>query len=214
MHPTQKTAIALIVGAIVHTASGVVGQVVRASADVSDELFRYPWTGDAFVPFCVIEALAFGLTLVGFAGLRASGVAGASRGARTGLGVAVVACALFVVAQLASIAVRDQLADEAAAGIVGGLFGLATLLLGTGLTVAGIAARRARLWDGWRPTALLACGVWTVILLGVVLTDAMALGVAVMGLLQIAVGVGLLTHLTPGAAGASPIERTSSIALR
>ena len=214
MRPTQKAAIALIAGAIIHAAGGIVGQVVQASTEVSDDLFRYPWTSDAYVALSVVGALAFGLGIVGLAALRASGVAGPTRGARTGIGLALAGSALFVGAELASIAVRDQLSDEGAAGAVGGLFGLATLLLGAGLAAAGVAARRAGLWEGWRPTALLACGLWTLAMLGIVLTPLMPLGVTVMGLLLAAIGVGLLTRPTPVAAGVQPVGATPSIALR
>jgi hypothetical protein len=214
MRPTQKAAIALIAGAIIHAAGGIVGQVVQASTQVSDDMFSYPWTSAELVAVSLVEAVAFGLGLVGLAALRASGVAGPTRAARIGLGVALAGSALFVVAELASIAVRDQYLDEGAAGAVVGVFGLATLLLGAGLAAAGVAARRARLWESWRPTALLACGLWTLAMLGIVLTPLMPLGVTVMGLLQAAIGAGLLTRPTPVAARAEPATASLSIALR
>lgn len=216
MRPTQKAAIALIAGAIIHTAGGIVGQVVQASTQVSDDLFSYPWTSAELVAVSLVEAVAFTLGLVGLAGLRASGVAGPTRAARKGLGVAVAVAGsvLFVVAELASIPVRDQHMDEGAAGAVGAVFGLATLLLGAGLAAAGVAARRARRWESWRPTALLACGLWTLAMLGIVLTPLMPLGVTVMGLLQAAIGAGLLTRPTPVAARAEPATASLSIALR
>ena len=213
MRPTQKAAIALIAGAIIHTLAGIVGQFAQAWTVVSDDMFSYPWTSAELVVVSLAEALAFGLGLVGLAALRASGVAGPTRAARTGLGVALAGSVLFVVAELASIAVRDQPLDDGAAGAVGGVFGLATLLLGAGLAAAGVAARRAGLWEGWRPTALLACGLWTLAMLGIVLTPLMPLGVAVMGLLQAAIGTALLTRPTPVGAGAQPAGATPSIAL-
>jgi hypothetical protein len=214
MRPTQKAAIALIAGAIIHAIGGIVGQVVQASTQVSEDMFSYPWTSAELVAVSLVEALAFGLGLVGLAALRASGVAGPTRPARTGLGVALAGSVLFIVAELAMIAVRDQYLDEGAAGAVGALFGLATLLLGAGLAAAGIAARRARLWESWRPTAMLACGLWTLAMLGIVLTPMMPLSVTVMGLLQAAIGVGLLTRPTPVGAAAQPASATPSIALR
>ena len=63
MRPTQKAAIALIAGAVIHAVGGL-------------------------------------------AALRASGGAGPTRAARTGLAVAVAGSVVFVVAELASIAVR------------------------------------------------------------------------------------------------------------
>ena len=214
MRRTQKAAIALIAGAIIHAVVGIVGQAVRASTLVSDDMFSYPWTSAELVAVSLAEAVAFALGLVGLAGLRASGVAGSTRAARVGLGVALAGSALFVVAELASISVRDQQLDEGAAGAVGGVFGLATLLLGAGLVAAGVAARRARLWEGWRPTALLACGLWTLAMLGIVITPLMPLGVTVMGLLQIALGAGLLTRPTAVGAEVPPAAPTPSIALR
>src|SRR5215211_2298438 len=204
MRPTQKAAVALIAGATIHAIGGIVGQVVQASTLVTDDMFSYPWTSAELVAVSLVEALAFGLGVVGLAALRASGVAGRTRVARVGLAVALGGTALFVVAELASIAVRDQYLDEGAAGAVGGVFGLATLLLGAGLAAAGVAARRAGLWESWRPTALLACGLWTLAMLGIVLTPLMPLSVTVMGLLQAATGAGLLTRPTPIAAGARP----------
>jgi hypothetical protein len=214
MRPTQKAAVALIAGAIIHAVGGIVGQVVQASTQVSDDMFSYPWTSAELVAVSLVEALAFGLGLVGLAALRASRVAGPTRGARVGLSVALAGSALFVVAELASIAVRDEYWDEGAAGALGGVFGLATLLLGAGLAAAGVAARRAGCWGGWRPAALLACGLWTLAMLGIVLTPLMPLGITVMGLLQAAIGVGLLTRPTPVGAGAQPASATPSIALR
>src|SRR5215208_3524166 len=175
MRPTQKAATALIAGAIVHAAAGIVGQIVQASTQVSDELFSYPWTSAELVAVSLVEAIAFALGMAGLAGLRASGVAGPTRAARTGLAFALAGSLLFVVAELASIAVRDQMSDQGAAGAVGGLFGLATLFLGGGLVAAGVAARHAALWHGWRPTALLACGLWTLAMLGIVITPLMPL---------------------------------------
>jgi len=214
MRPTQKAAVALIAGATIHAIAGITSQIVQASTEVSDDLSRYPWTSDAYVMLSLVEALAFGLGLVGFAALRASGVTGPTRAARVGIGAALAGSALFVVVQLASIAVADQQLNEGAAGAVGAVFGLATLLLGAGLTAAGVAARRAGLWEGWRPTALLACGLWTLAMLGIVLTPLMPLGVTVMGLLLAAIGAGLLTRPTPVAAGVQPAGATPSIALR
>ena len=214
MRATQKAAIALIAGAIIHATAGIVGQLVQASTLVSDDQFSYPWTSAELVAVSLVEAVAFALGVVGLAGLRASGVAGPTRAARAGLTVALAGCALFVVAELASILVRHEFVDDGSAGAVGAVFGLATLLLGAGLTAAGGAARRARLWEGWRPTALLVCGLWTLALLGIVITPVMPLGVTVMGLLQIAVGVGLLTRPTPAGAEVRPPSATASIALR
>jgi hypothetical protein len=51
-------------------------------------------------------------------------------------------------------------------------------------------------------------------MLGISLTPLMPLGVTVMGLLQAAIGAGLLTRPTPVTALAQPAGTTPSIALR
>jgi hypothetical protein len=84
MRPTQLAAIALIAAAIIHAVAGIVGQIVQASTLVSDDMFSYPWTSAELVAVSLVGALAFGLGLVGLAGLRASGVAGPTRAARAG----------------------------------------------------------------------------------------------------------------------------------
>jgi hypothetical protein len=51
-------------------------------------------------------------------------------------------------------------------------------------------------------------------MLGIVVTPLMPLGVTVMGLLQIAIGAGLLTRPTPVGGAVRPPGATASIALR
>src|SRR5215204_2826519 len=82
MRPMQKAAVALIAGAIIHAIVGIVGQIVQSSTEVSDDMFSYPWTSAELVAVSLVEALAFGLGLVGLAALRNSGVAGPTRAAR------------------------------------------------------------------------------------------------------------------------------------
>ena len=123
-------------------------------------MFSYPWTSAELVAVSLVEALALGLGLVGFAALRSSGVAGPTRGARVGLAVAVGGTALFVVAELASIAVRDQYWDEGAAGALGGMYGLATLCSAPGWPPPALppAAPGSGRVGGRPPCSPAACG--------------------------------------------------------
>jgi hypothetical protein len=215
--PPRASAMSLAAGALITFAGGVTGQIVQASTDVSDDLFRSPFTSGPFIALMAVLACAFALVFVGLAGLRAGGLGDTSRGWRIGLGVALGGAALFVVAHLASIPVRNQDVDDTGASLVGGLFGLATLLMGVGLTVAGRAAVQARLWQGWRRFTLLVSGMWALLLEGLVLTDVMALAIAVFGLLLLATAVAVLTQPAPAAPRAAvgrAGDVTSSIALR
>lgn len=203
---SPSTAAALAAGGLITAVGGAVAQVVRASTDVPEELFRYPWTSDAFIAASLLWALSHALLLVGLLGVRRSAGAAGDRGLRAGLTVAAIGLVMFVAAELASLPVVDERSDSGAAGLTGALFGLATLVTGVGLTVAGRAA--TRLWHGPRRFVLLACGVWALLLLGLVMTPVM----------QIAIGVwGALFLVLAGAVGAPAPGRStagSSIALR
>jgi hypothetical protein len=213
--PVRRTAYALAAAAILIGAGGIVGQIVQASTDVPDDVFRYPWESGPYITLMPVLAFAFALVGVGLAGLRRSGLAGTSRAARFGLGLALAGAAAFVAAHVLSIPVREQDVDDTGASLVGGLFGLATLLMGVGLTVAGRAAVQARLWQGWRRFTPLVCGVWALLLEGLVLTGVMPLAIAVFGALLLAIAVAVLTQPIPAAtpAAARPQHAPSSIAL-
>jgi hypothetical protein len=65
MRPPRKAAIALIAGATIHAIAGIVGQVLQGSTLVSHDMFSYPWTSAELVAVSLVEALAFGLGLLG-----------------------------------------------------------------------------------------------------------------------------------------------------
>lgn len=190
----RRAAVALIVGALITALGGAASQIVQASSSVSEDLWRYPWTSDAFVPISLLWALAHALVIVGLLGLRRSGVAGATKGAAVGLTLAVAGTALLLVAEFASLPFANQQVDDTAPTIVGATFGLGTILSGIGLLVAGRAALQAKRWDDWRRFTLLVAGGWTVILTGIAATNALAAGVAVYGLCLLAIGIAMYSR--------------------
>ena len=115
--------------------------------------------------------------------------------------------ALYVVAELASIPIKDQPIDSIAAGIVGTTFGVATALSAIGFLMAGVATVRAGSWRGWRRFVPLVTGLWLVAMVGLATTKALAAGVGIYGLCILVLGVALLTAPTPSAAASrqSPI---------
>lgn len=198
----RRAGTALIAGALITAIGGVASQIVQASTSVSEDLWRYPWSSDAFIPISLLWALAHALVIVGLIGLRRSGIAGPTKSAAAGLTLAVAGTALLLIAEFASLPFADQQADDTAPSIVGGTFGLGTILSGIGLLLAGRAALQAKRWDGWRRFTLLAAGGWTVILTGIAATNALATGVAIYGVCLLAIGIGMYTRPTasPGAA--------------
>ena len=184
---------ACIAGAAIQAVSGVVTQVVAASTDVSDEVWSYPWTGSAFTTVSLIWGAGQVLLLIGVLGLRRSGATGPTGAARAGLTAAVIGTALILVGQLASIPVADDFLDDTGPQLLGGVFGLGSVLTAVGMVLAGIAALQTGRWTGWRRYTVLAVGAATVALVGLQFTPALSLGVAIYALAFFAVGVALLT---------------------
>ncbi|MDQ3632097.1 MAG: hypothetical protein M3417_12665 [Actinomycetota bacterium] len=193
----RKAGIACIVGALITAIGGVVSQVAQASTTVSDEMWSYPWSSGTLVPLSLLWAFAHVLILVGLLGLRRSGLAGPTRAAAVGLALALTGTALLLVGEVASIPIRDQSLDDTGPAIVGGVFGIGTLLSAIGLILAGKATMQAGLWRDWRRFTPLVTGVWTLILVGLVSTKVMAAGIAVYGLCFLGLGVALYTRPSP-----------------
>ena len=191
-------------------AGAVVQGIVQPASDVSDEMWSYPWSSDAYVPVSFVLAAPYVLIFIAVLGFARSGVAGQGRGARVGTVVALTGTAVLFAAQLLSIAVADQRLDDTGAGLVAACFGLGGVLSAIGFIVAGIATVQARRWDGWRRYVPLATGIWLVALNVLVVTPALATATAVYGLFLTALGVALWTQPTPS----TPHPRTEAVQVR
>lgn len=208
-HSLRRAGLACIVGALITAIGGAVVQaVVQASTTVSDDMWSYPWSSDALVPISLLWAFAHLLIIVGLLGFRRSGLAGATRAARLGLALAVTGTSLLLVGELASIAFRDQRVDDTGPALVGGVFGVATLLSAVGLLMAGQATLRARLWRDWRRFTPLAAGTWTLLLTGLAFSKALPTAVGIYGLCLLALGIALYTRPVPtaGVPSTAPVQ--------
>ena len=186
--------ITCIVGAAVLTALAVVTQVVQASTHVSKDQWSYPWSSGTSITFYLFAAGSELLLVFGVLGLRRSRVAGTTRAASLGLWAALVGTALIVVGHLASIPIGDELVDDSWPRVVGGVFGLGTVLTAIGFLLAGRATIRAGIWRDWRRFTPLAIGVWSAVLIALQFTPALPTAVAVYGLSFLALGVALYTQ--------------------
>jgi hypothetical protein len=178
-------------GAALGVVVGVATQVVQASTDVPKDQWSYPWWSGASVGFWLVAALAHALIAAGVIGLRRSGVAGSTRAARFGLTAALGGAALILAGHLVSIPIRNQTTHDTWPQIVGGVFGVGTILVAIGLLLAGWTTLRERNWDDWRRFTPLATGAWAVALIPLQLTPLLPSAAAVYGLFFVAVGVAL-----------------------
>lgn len=203
----RRSAVAFIAGAAATFVGGLLVQfAVRPASGVADDRFSYPWSSDVFVVVSIVYAVMHVLVAIGLVGFGRSGAAGPSRLGRYGTPLAVIGTALLAAGELASIPVRDAALDDAGAAVVVMLFAVGTLLSAVGLLMAGWATVRAGVWVGWRRFTPLLAGLWTTALLGLVVTAASAVAIAVYGGLLLAMAVALHTRPVPvpGVAAAEP----------
>jgi hypothetical protein len=203
-HHTQRAARlaggACIVGASVIIVGAFMTQIAQASTDVSDELWRYPWSSGTAAVFSLVSGLAQVLLVVGVLGLARSGAAGRSRGAKVGLAAAAVGTALVAIGEFTSIPIRNETIHDGWPQLVGGVFAAGTVLTAIGFLLVGGATLRAGAWHGWRRFTPLATGVWALALVGLQFTGALPTAVGIYGLCFVAIGVALSTT-APAAAG-------------
>ena len=133
------TAWAMIGGALLQV---VLGFPLAAHQDPSSPVFGL---------IATLNAVSHLLLLAGMVGLARSGAAGRDRLAVGGLGLTLLGLAMLVVAE--AVWLSGQ-------GDPGALYGVATLALGLGPILAGVAVIRAGRWGGWRRFTLLACGLY------------------------------------------------------
>jgi hypothetical protein len=194
----HRAAVTGIVGAAATLVAGVfVALVVQPRSDVPEDRFSFPWSAAALVPVSVLFAVLHVLVLMGIVGLVSSGLAGTSRPAWVGGWLAVGGTGVLAVAEIASIAVRQQLMDDTGAGLVGALFGLGTVSSMLGFLVLGATTLRSGRWPGWSRFAPLATGLALIALMGLMMTPALAVGVGMYGVLLLGVFLGLARRTGP-----------------
>lgn len=197
---TRRAAVAFIGAAAATAIAGAVLQFgIQPSTDLSDDMWRYPWSSSgAFVAFSVLSAVLHGLVIAGLLAFGRSGAAGRSRTATGGVALAVAGTALLLVGELASIPIRHAEIDDTSAGIVGGIFGLASVVSTIGFLLTGRATLRAGVWHDWRRFTPLVTGIWLAALtpLGLAVPKVLHGGVGLYGACLLAMAIALYTKPT------------------
>jgi hypothetical protein len=134
----------------------IVGSLIGAGIGIKEGLAPTPFGTLENIVMQGIVIIANSLTLVGVFGLARSGAAGTGLLAKLGLGLAVLASAMFLPFEVL-VAINLELG--------GALLGLAALVQGLGLLLAGIAVLRAGRWHGWQGLTPLLCGLYTFLIL-------------------------------------------------
>jgi hypothetical protein len=181
---TAQKSHALVAGGVLTGLSAFAVQfVVVPATDVADTEFSYPWTPETLIPVSIVYAVFHLLVAIGLAQV-ARPFTGAIRG---GLWTAVIGTVLLVAGELATIPLRERLVDDSTVGLVTGpLFGGGTVLTVIGLLIAGVGLIRQQRTPFAK--AVLVAGVWTVALLGLIVTPVMAAAIGVYGVTLAAIG--------------------------
>jgi hypothetical protein len=195
--PLRRAGLACVAGATILAVGAFVTHIAQTSTDVSDKLWRYPWSSETALALFSLWAVAQALLLIGLFAFRRVRAAGHTRSASLGVAIALGGTALILVGHLASIPIRDQSTDDTWPQLIGGVYGLGTVLTAIGLLLAGRGTIRDGIWRGWRRFAPFATGIWTVALIGLQFTPALPSAVAVYGLCFAAIGVALATTPRP-----------------
>ena len=141
-----------IIAALVGVAIALVA--LATSPRVGDDRFSYPQSATLFVVtelVLALQHLPLIAALLAFAAIVPSNVS------RRGLVAAAIGMGLLTLAELASISAANVQTESNTATFVDSFFGVATVVIGVGLIVAGVSSVRSRwpgpAWIRWLPLA-------------------------------------------------------------
>lgn len=154
----RRAGLICLAAGLLGAASGLFLIVVDPS--VPDSRFSYPLTAGAFVAIQLWFAVQHLGLLAGQRALWMSGALGASRSARVGHLIALAGMALLTTTEVLATTAASSPYPSGRTDVLDVLYGVASLAIGGGLVMAGVAALRARARDGllrWLPLAI---GAW------------------------------------------------------
>ena len=189
----RRGGIVLITGALLTIAAALLSAIIQGTSSVPDDLVRYPFSHDAFLPFTVFAAACHLLMLVGVVYLARGRLAGDSRAGRVGLSCVIAGLALLFVCEWPQLPLADQHTSNAGPSIVDAGFGLATLLLAGGMIAVGVATLRQPSWGSWRQYAPLICGLLSLIVIPILFTSILWLGITVFCVGYLVLGVAVVS---------------------
>lgn len=140
---------------------GAVGALVLLlwPPQVAPSRVSYPFTATGFRTIQLVFFVHhFGL-LAAFVALAACGAVGARRIYRAGAWLAVLGMVLLTGAELLATRYADWDFDAANSGLMGAAYGVASVIIGLGMLVAGVGVAHTRSWTGWHRWTPLAIGI-------------------------------------------------------
>ncbi len=146
-----------LVGAIIGLVSALVTAFIPPA--VTFDRFSYPYTPTGFLFAHFVFMSNHVLLLVGILGLAKSGAAGSSLLGRVGLWISLVGMATLTLCEVWAMTFATSSYPGPGTDVLDTSYGVASILIGIGLVLAGVAVARAGEWTGWRRFVALICGV-------------------------------------------------------
>ena len=146
-----------LAGAVIGVISGLVTAFIPPS--VSSDWYSYPYTPTGFRVAELVFILTHVLLLVGILGLGRSGAAGGGLLGHVGPWISVLGMATLTVCEVGAMALATSPYPTPSTDFMDMAYGVASILIGVGLVLAGGAVVRVREWDGWHRFIVLICGV-------------------------------------------------------
>lgn len=187
-------AVGLIAAAATQIDAAITTNAFRSVSPAPENSLNFPWYGELAGQISTWWSFTGLFLVIGFAAFARSGALRQSRAGRAGAWAAVAGAALLVVANFLSAANADAMMDDGISMVIVGLFSGATLLLGAGLTTAGVATLRSGAWRGVSRFVPLANGIWPFLMMVLIFTPALPIAVGIMAALQVALGATLIAE--------------------
>ncbi len=156
--PFVKTAgLLCLIGGVIGVISALVTAFIPPA--VSSDWYSYPYTPTGFLLAQFVFMSNHVLLLVGILGLARSGAAGTGLLGRVGLWISLLGMAALTLCEVGAMTLATSPYPSPGTDFMDMAYGVASILIGVGLTLAGLAVARAGEWAGWRRFVPLICGV-------------------------------------------------------
>jgi hypothetical protein len=146
-----------LVGALIGAIGGIVTAFIPSA--VSFDRFSYPYTPTGFLLAQFVFMSNHVLLLVGILGLARSGATGRGLLGRAGVWISLVGMAALTLCEVGAMTFATSRYPSPGTDVLDTSYGVASILIGIGLTLAGVAVARAGEWTDWRRFFALICGV-------------------------------------------------------
>lgn len=146
-----------LVGAVIGVISALVTAFIPPAT--SFDRYSYPYTPTGHLLAQLVFMSNHVLLLVGILGLARSGAAGTGLLGRVGLWVSLVGMAALTLCEVGAMTFATSPYPGPGTGFMDTSFGVASILIGVGLVLAGVAVAREGEWSSWHRFVPLICGV-------------------------------------------------------